>query len=179
MEPSSSNTLFLDVHYDGVFLLNPLRYEHGLVYDWKLYKNKKIDYKSMCEILKEKTYHVGFTALYFCLPKCNLEVGLKIIERDYDVVAMYEFANAYGKLNMFMTHIHQNLDKFYFQSLNNEASRDEATSVKDASYMSVNKLISWGEEEAQTQSPKKKVVEHVVDDEDVPFMNLVESPCWD
>ncbi|GJW23965.1 pentatricopeptide repeat-containing protein [Tanacetum coccineum] len=191
MAPSGSDALYFDVHHDGVFVLNPLRYEHGLVYDWKLYKNRKMDYKTMCEFLKEKTDHAGFTALYFCLPECDLEVGLKIIERDSDVAAMYDFANSYGKLNIFMSHIHQNLAEFYFQNLNMEESRDEATSrlriheimVKDASNMSYDELVSWAEDEAEMQTPKKKVVtpkkklvEHVVDDVDIPLMNLVESP---
>ncbi|GJY09668.1 hypothetical protein Tco_0377853, partial [Tanacetum coccineum] len=74
MAPSGSDAFFFDVHHDGVFLLNPFRYEHSLVYDWKLYKNKKMNYKTM--------------------------LGLKIIERDYDVVAMYEFDDAYGKLDI-------------------------------------------------------------------------------
>ncbi|GJU29552.1 hypothetical protein Tco_1173141 [Tanacetum coccineum] len=191
MAPSGSDALYFDVHHDGVFVLNPLRYEHGLVYDWKLYKNRKMDYKTMCEFLKEKTDHAGFTALYFCLPECDLEVGLKIIERDSDVAAMYDFADSYGKLNMFMSHIHQNLAEFYFQNLNMEESGDEATSrlriheimVKDASNMSYDELVSWAEDEAEMQTPKKKVVtpkkkvvEHVVDDVDIPLMNLVESP---
>ncbi|GJW58654.1 hypothetical protein Tco_0105385 [Tanacetum coccineum] len=158
MAPSGSDALFFNAHHDDVFLLNLLRYEHGLVYDWKLYKNKKMDYN----------------------------IGLEIIERDFDVAAMYEFADAYGKLNMFMIHIHQNLAKFYFQNLNNEESGDEATSrlriheimVKDATNMFVDELISWAEEEAQTQTLKKKVVEHVVDDEDIPLVNLVESPIF-
>ncbi|GJS71589.1 hypothetical protein Tco_0704430 [Tanacetum coccineum] len=72
-----------------------------------------------------------------------------------------------------------------------EESRDEATSrlriheimVKDASNMSYDELVSWAEDEAEMQTPKKKVmtpkkkvVEHVVDDVDIPLMNLVESP---
>ncbi|GJX68161.1 hypothetical protein Tco_0303888 [Tanacetum coccineum] len=191
MAPSGSDALYFDVHHNGVFVLNPLRYEHGLVYDWKLYKNRKTDYKAMCEFLKEKIDHARFTALYFCLPKYDLEVGLKIIERDSDVAAMYDFADSYGKLNMFMSHIHQNLAEFYFQNLNIEEYGDEATSrlriheimVKDASNMSYDELVSWAEDEAEMQTPKKKVVtpkkklvEHVVDDVDIPLMNLVESP---
>ncbi|GJW15473.1 pentatricopeptide repeat-containing protein [Tanacetum coccineum] len=55
--------------------------------------------------------------------------------------------------------------------------------VKDASNMSYDELVSWAEEEAEIQTPKKKVVtpkkkvvEHVIDDVDIPLMNLVESP---
>nr|GEY83413.1 hypothetical protein [Tanacetum cinerariifolium] len=55
--------------------------------------------------------------------------------------------------------------------------------VKDASNTSYDELVSWAEEEAEMQTtkkkvmtPKKKVVEHVVYDVDIPLMNLVESP---
>ncbi|GKC54452.1 hypothetical protein Tco_1077197 [Tanacetum coccineum] len=49
--------------------------------------------------------------------------------------------------------------------------------------LSYDELVSWAEDEAEMQTPKKKVVtpkkklvEHVVDDVDIPIMNLVESP---
>nr|GEW33854.1 pentatricopeptide repeat-containing protein [Tanacetum cinerariifolium] len=129
----------------------------------------------------------GSDALYFDVH----HDGLKIIERDYDVVAMYDFVDSYGKLDTFMSHIHQNLAEFYFQNFDMEESRDEATSrlriheimVKDASNMTYNELVSWAKEKTQMQTPKKKVVtpkrkvvKHVVDDVDIPLMNLVESP---
>nr|GEX65628.1 transposase, MuDR, MULE transposase domain protein [Tanacetum cinerariifolium] len=133
MAPSGSDALYFDVHHL---------------------------YHTLMFTMMEKTNNQGFTALYFCLPKCNLEVGLKIIERDSDVAAMYDFVDSYGKLDMFMSHIHQNLAEIYFQNLDMQESED-----------------------AQMQTPKKKVVtpkikvvEHVVDDVEVPFMNLVEGP---
>nr|GEW66992.1 pentatricopeptide repeat-containing protein [Tanacetum cinerariifolium]GEW80840.1 pentatricopeptide repeat-containing protein [Tanacetum cinerariifolium] len=46
MVPSGSNAFFFDVYHDGVFHLNPLRYDNDLVYNGKLYKNKKMDYKN-------------------------------------------------------------------------------------------------------------------------------------
>ncbi|GKA16897.1 hypothetical protein Tco_0696734 [Tanacetum coccineum] len=48
--------------------------------------------------------------------------------------------------------------------------------VKDSSNMSYDELVSWAEEEAEMKTPKKKVVEHVVDDVDILLMNLAESP---
>nr|GEY75436.1 integrase, catalytic region, zinc finger, CCHC-type, peptidase aspartic, catalytic [Tanacetum cinerariifolium] len=51
----------------------------------------------------------GSDALYYDVhhDECDLEVGLKIRERDIDVAAMYNFVDSYGKLNIFMSHIHQ------------------------------------------------------------------------
>nr|GEW21413.1 pentatricopeptide repeat-containing protein [Tanacetum cinerariifolium] len=107
-------------------------------------------------------------ALYFDVhhDECNLEVGLKIIERDFNVAAMYDFADSYGKLDMFMSHIHQNLAEFYFQNPDMEESGDEATSrliiheimVKDASNMSYDELVSWAQEDAQIPKLKHKLL---------------------
>ena len=97
---------------------------------------------------------------------------------------MYTFAESYGKLQVFMTHRHQDLYEYYFKNLNIEESEDEATSrlsihkimVKDASNMSVDELISWAEEDAETRTPKKIAVEPVEEDVDIPIVNLVNSP---
>ena len=189
MAPSGSDALWFDLHHDGVFYFLPLRYENGLVYEWKLYKDRKLDYKSMCEHLIDMTGHPGFAGLYFCLPECELEIGLKIIETDVDVDAMYAFAESYGKLNIYMTHVHQNLAEFYFQNLCMEQYGDGETSrlriheimVKDASNMTVDELVAWAEEDAQKRyTPDKltpkKVVNCVDDDEDTPLRDLVVSP---
>lgn len=184
MAPPGSDTLWFDVHHDGYFEGNPLRYEDGLVYEWKLYKSKKMGYKSMWKFLNDKTNHLGKPGLYFCLPGCQLELGLEILESDSDVDSMYTFAESYGKLQVFMTHRHQDLYEYYFKNLNIEESEDEATSrlsihkimVKDASNISVDELISWAEEDSETRTPKKIAVEPVEEDVDIPIVNLVNSP---
>ena len=183
MAPFGSDALWFDVHHDGFFEGNPLRYEDGLVYEWKLYKSKKMD-KRMCDFLNDKTNHVSKHGLYFCLPGCDLEVGLKIIESDIDVASMYTFVESYGKLQVFMTHRHQDLFAYYEKNLFLEESGDEATSrlrihgkrVKDASNMTVDELISWAEEDAETRTPKKKFVDHMEEDVDMPIVNLAKSP---
>ncbi|GJW41070.1 pentatricopeptide repeat-containing protein [Tanacetum coccineum] len=97
MAPSGLNALLFDVHYDGIFMFAPLRYENGVVYELRVTKDKKYDYD-----------------------------GLKIVECDSDLEAMYEFADAYGIIQM----IHENRKK-------------------DAGNMSYEELVSWAEEEAQ------------------------------
>ncbi|GKE52282.1 hypothetical protein Tco_1487438, partial [Tanacetum coccineum] len=54
MAPSGSNVLLFDVHYDGIFMFAPLRYENGVVYELRVTKEKKYDYDGLCEFLKEK-----------------------------------------------------------------------------------------------------------------------------
>ncbi|GKE38914.1 hypothetical protein Tco_1462319, partial [Tanacetum coccineum] len=125
MAPSGSNALLFDVHYDGFFMFAPLRYENGVVYELRVTKDKKYDYDSLCEFLKEKLEQ-RFYAMFLKLPECELDVGLKIVEYDSDLEAMYEFADAYEIIQM----IHENRKK-------------------DVGNMSYEELVSWPEEEAQ------------------------------
>ncbi|GJZ67858.1 hypothetical protein Tco_0631098 [Tanacetum coccineum] len=81
-----------------MFNFVPLSYENGYVFHWRLRKEKKVDYASMCSYLKETTCQ-PFYALFFCLPECTLEVGLEIIKGDCDVASMHQFADAYGTIN--------------------------------------------------------------------------------
>ncbi|GJZ80384.1 hypothetical protein Tco_0645378, partial [Tanacetum coccineum] len=87
MAPSGSNALLFDVHYDGIFMFAPLRYENGVVYELRVTKDKKYDYDGLCEFLKEKLEQ-RFYAMFFKLPECELDVGLKIVECDSDLEAM-------------------------------------------------------------------------------------------
>nr|GEW73477.1 pentatricopeptide repeat-containing protein [Tanacetum cinerariifolium] len=43
MAPSGSPFLIFDVHYDGTFNFMPPRYENGLVYNWSVCKDSKVD----------------------------------------------------------------------------------------------------------------------------------------
>ncbi|GJU04527.1 hypothetical protein Tco_1120957 [Tanacetum coccineum] len=95
MAPSGSNAILFDVHYDGIFMFAPLRYENGVVYELRVTKDKKYDYEGLCQFLKEKLEQ-RFYAMFFKLHECELDVGLKIVECDSDLEAMYEFAESYG-----------------------------------------------------------------------------------
>ncbi|GJW21266.1 pentatricopeptide repeat-containing protein [Tanacetum coccineum] len=149
MAPSGSNALLFDVYYDGIFMFAPLRYENGVVYELRVTKDKKYDYDGLCEFLKEKLEQM-FYAMFFKLPECELDVSLKIVECDSDLEAMYEFADAYGTIQM----IHENRKK-------------------DAGNMSYKELVSWSEEEAQHPKtpPKPRTVSKKVWDSLTPKKN--------
>ncbi|GJT22827.1 reverse transcriptase [Tanacetum coccineum] len=107
-----SNAQLFDVHYDGFFMFSPLRYENGAVYELRVTKDKKYDYD-----------------------------GLKIVECDSDLEAMYEFADAYEIIQM----IHEN-------------------KRKDVGNMSYEELVSWAEEEAQhLKTPPKPTTSNAPD----------------
>ncbi|GJW73781.1 hypothetical protein Tco_0133151 [Tanacetum coccineum] len=75
------------------------RYGNDVVYLLRVTKDKKYDYEGLCEFPKEELQQ-RFYAMFFKLPECELDVGLKIVECDFDSKAMYEFADAYGKIEM-------------------------------------------------------------------------------
>nr|GEV04729.1 pentatricopeptide repeat-containing protein [Tanacetum cinerariifolium] len=69
-----------------------------------------------------------------------------------DLVAMYDYANSYGKIDVYITHGPQDLAPFYVENLCFYGSGDEVKSrrktvTKDAGNMSVQELVSWAEEE--------------------------------
>ncbi|GJU78097.1 hypothetical protein Tco_1275167 [Tanacetum coccineum] len=59
------------------------------------------------------------------LPKCDIEIGLKLIENDSDLFAMYEYVGMYGILDMYVAHIPKKLEDFYFRNLCLDGSGDE------------------------------------------------------
>nr|GEV11657.1 transposase, MuDR, MULE transposase domain protein [Tanacetum cinerariifolium] len=95
--------------------------------------------------------------MFFKLHECELDVGLKIVECDSDLEAMYEFVDSYGIIQMYLAHIPQNLAEYYFKIFCFDESGDEAickfriheNRKKDVGNMSYEELVSWAEEEAQ------------------------------
>ncbi|GJU99751.1 pentatricopeptide repeat-containing protein [Tanacetum coccineum] len=84
--------------------------------------------------------------------------GLKIIENDVDVHAMYDLVEIHKKINVYVAHVPQNLAEFYHHNLTLDGSDEEVTSrnklhdlrKKDDDTMAVNELVTWAEEEAST-----------------------------
>ena len=157
------DAFLFDVHWDGVFYFDPLRYENGIVYHLRVPKDKKFDYATLYEHLKEHL-QTTFYALFFKLPGCQLDVGLKIVEGNTDLEAMYGFCETYGKLDMFLAHIPQNLYEYYYTNLvPDEAVNEERSKLsikgircKHAGNMTYEEILSWAEEEVvHLQSPPK------------------------
>ncbi|GJS60389.1 inorganic pyrophosphatase 2-like protein [Tanacetum coccineum] len=178
-----SDALLFDVHNDGVFFFVPLRYENGVVYQLRVTKDKKYDNEGLCEFLKEKLQQ-RFYAMFFKLPECELDVGFKIVQYDSDLEAMCEFVDAYGKLEMYLAHIPQNLAEYYYKNLCFDESRGEVifklrlheNRKKDAGNMSYEELVSWAEEAVQhLKTPPKPKISNApesnlnVDESSVPF----------
>ncbi|GKE35229.1 hypothetical protein Tco_1454551, partial [Tanacetum coccineum] len=91
--PSDSLFFIFDVHYNGSFNFCPLRYENGLVYQWSVRKDNPLDLASVRAFLTEKTQSVIlYEPLDLASVRAFLDVGLKIIENERDLEAMYDYA---------------------------------------------------------------------------------------
>ncbi|GJV70511.1 hypothetical protein Tco_1490506 [Tanacetum coccineum] len=161
MAPSDSLFLIFDVHYDGTFNFCPLTFDNGLVYQWSVRKDNPLDIASVREFLREKTQSVIVYELFFKLPQCDLDVGLKIIKNERDLEAMYDYAHEYGIIHVYITHDPQDLAPYYVENMCFYGSEDDLKPrkivTKDAGNMSVEDLVSWAEEEAAMSSKASDV----------------------
>ncbi|GKF71237.1 hypothetical protein Tco_0207351 [Tanacetum coccineum] len=105
-----------------------------------------LSYKLECQIW----------GIFYCIPRCSLEEGLTIVEGDGDMKKMYDMAEMYGLIDLYITHIPKNLAEYYYKNLTFNASDEEVTSKvkthekrkRDAGSMSSEELVAWAEEEA-------------------------------
>nr|GEV34689.1 pentatricopeptide repeat-containing protein [Tanacetum cinerariifolium] len=115
-------------------------YEHGLVYQWSVRKDNHLDLANVSDFLKEKTESIILYELFFRLPPCELDVGLKIIENERDLEALYDYAHEYGKIHVYITHGPQDLALYYVKNMCFYGSGDDVMSrrkivTKDAVYL--------------------------------------------
>nr|GEW11658.1 hypothetical protein [Tanacetum cinerariifolium] len=81
----------------------------------------------MLDMLSYKLeYHIG--AIFYCIPRCTLEKGLKIIDGDGYMKKMYAVAGTYGLIDLYITHIPKNLAEYYYKNLTFNASHEKVMS---------------------------------------------------
>ena len=146
------------IHYNGIFMFDPLRYEYGREILMEASSNSRIMFSPLLDLLVAKIRN-NIWVVYFCIPELDIDSGgLKILERDADVLALYELARKHKKVNLFVAHSPQNLAPYYHHNLSLDSSDSEVTSKrkhheklkKDAGNMSYDELVAWAEEEAQS-----------------------------
>ena len=146
------------IHYNGVFMFDPLRYEYGREIVMEASTDSRIMFSPLLDLLVAKIRQ-NIWALYLCIPELDIDSGgLKIIENDVDVHALYDLAKTHKKVNLYVAHGPQNLAPYYHHNLCLEGSDSEVSSKrkqhdqlkKDAGNMSYEELLAWAEEEAQS-----------------------------
>ncbi|KAJ9543410.1 hypothetical protein OSB04_023117 [Centaurea solstitialis] len=110
----------ITVHFDGVFMYQPLRYENGQSYSLTISRSKYVDLISYLE----KDIGTVFNALYFCLPGVTLENGLMKIGNDSDVDALFDVTDSYGLVDLYIDHFGDDLSR-YLDTNQNEKEKAE------------------------------------------------------
>ncbi|GJT67176.1 hypothetical protein Tco_1018656 [Tanacetum coccineum] len=106
--------------------------------------------------------------------ECSLEEGLTILKGDGDMNKLYDIAEKYGLINLYIAHLPKNLAEYYFKILTLDASKEEVKSrlksyekrKLDAYSMSPHELVKWEQQEAGSPylrtpplKPRRKSIE--------------------
>nr|GEZ60208.1 transposase, MuDR, MULE transposase domain protein [Tanacetum cinerariifolium] len=132
----------------------PLRYEYGKVLPLKLSNLNRMSYSEMLDMLVYKL-ECEIHGLFYCIPKNSLEIGLMIVEGDPDIQKMYDMAELYGLINLYIGYVPKNLAAYYFKNLSFDDYDGEIQSKlksheklkMDAASMTFDELVSWEKEE--------------------------------
>lgn len=147
----------LDVWNDGIFMLEPLRYEDGVIL--KMYV-ARLSYEELRGLIKKSLMAMNVFGMYYRLPECDLEHGLVKIENDTDLIHMYDLSKNHGGIEMYIDHCDIDLTKHLASpdpsTLSDGTSAKRTTPRKrHCNDFTDEELIHWAEEEYQE--------EHVVD----------------
>nr|GEX42198.1 zinc finger, CCHC-type [Tanacetum cinerariifolium] len=93
------------IHYNGVFKYDPLRHEQFRVVDMQACTTDRVMFSQLLDI-----------------------GGLKLIESDVDIHALYDLAEKHVTVDLFVLHLPQNLAEYYHKNLCLDGSDEEVTS---------------------------------------------------
>lgn len=108
MERQHERGYMFNVHHDGVFMYQPLRYENGQSYSLTIPRSSYMDLINFVE--KDTT--TVFNALYFALPGTSLESGLMKIENDSDIDILFDVGDSYGLIDMYVDYFGDDLSAY-------------------------------------------------------------------
>ncbi|GJU22770.1 hypothetical protein Tco_1156112 [Tanacetum coccineum] len=139
IDDSIENYSLFEVNYDGMFNELPLRYAYGKVLPLKLSNSNRMTYSEILDMLVYKL-ECEIRALFYSIPRNSLETGFTIVECDNDVKKIYDTAELYGLINLYISHFPRNLASYYFKNL----TFDEAHGDIQSKVTSHEKLKSHG-----------------------------------
>ena len=97
-----------DVWNDGYFAHSPLRYEDGVILNMAV---ERMPYEKFAEFLEEKCGNY-FNVLYYKVPTVELEKGLIRVSDDKQVAMMFDIAELYGRLDLYLDHLGMDMSKY-------------------------------------------------------------------
>ena len=97
-----------DVWNDGYFVHLPLRYKDGVILNVAAVR---MPYEKFAEILEKQAGNY-FQGLYFRVPNVELEKGLVRVSNDKEIAYMFDVAELYGRLELYLDHYDMNLSEY-------------------------------------------------------------------
>ncbi|GJS54650.1 transposase, MuDR, MULE transposase domain protein [Tanacetum coccineum] len=161
------------------------RYEYGKVLPLKLSNSYKMSYSEMLDMIVYKL-ECEIWGLFYCIPRNSLEIGLKIIEGDPDIKKMYDMAEMYGLINLYIAHVAKNLAAYYFRNLSfDDYHGDIQSKLKsheklkmDVASMTFDEVVAWEKEESLSPllrtpplKPRRIVIEFLVKNQYAEFLH--------
>ncbi|PWA84770.1 hypothetical protein CTI12_AA156180 [Artemisia annua] len=159
MMSRKSSALVFEVWHKGVFYYHPdLSYVGGKMLDIHVSRSNRLSFNDLCDLLVLKTEE-EIWSWFYCIPTYKLEIGLTIVETDNDVKRMYEMAEMYGSLELYISHDPQlPLVNWYYKNLclvkTDEEEKAMLNSHKNRleewQTMTLDTLVAWEEKEKQS-----------------------------
>nr|GEV29077.1 multidrug resistance-associated protein 5 [Tanacetum cinerariifolium] len=152
----------LDVWNDGIFMLDPLRYDSGVMLNMLVARLKFKEFERM--IIKE-TNCANLVAMYSRIPDSDLEKGLVKVVNGYDLIHMYDMSKMYGGIKLYLDHCDIDLSKYL-------ADPDPSTAEKEAEEEA---LLGKGKEKTNDVDKGKEKIEVESDSENDGIIEDIDS----
>ena len=144
-----------DVWNDGYFGHLPLRYKDGVNLNMAV---ERMGYEKFAEFLEEKCGN-PFLGLYYKVPKVELEDGLVRVSDDKQIAYMFDVADLYGRLDLYLDHIGMDLseylakaDTYDMDACVFKAKESVSKQKRYCNDFSVDEMVDWAEAEYEGSS---------------------------
>ena len=137
-----------DVWNDGYFAHLPLRYEDGVILNMAV---ERMPYEKFAEFLEEKCGNY-FNVLYYRVPTVELEKGLIRVSDDKEVAMMFDIAELYGRLELYLDHLGMDMSKYECKADEVVDSLCKAKGPPRKRYcneFSEDEMVNWAEMEVE------------------------------
>ncbi|GKA51904.1 hypothetical protein Tco_0745100 [Tanacetum coccineum] len=148
----------LDVWNDRIFMVDPLRYDRGVLLNMFV---ARLNFKEFKRMIIKETNCANLFAMYYRIPDRDLEKGLVKVVNDYDLIHMYDMSKMYSGIELYLDHCDINLSQYLAYpdptTVSDGTSKKRATPHKR--YYNVftkEEMVSWAEKEAEEEAMLRK-----------------------
>ncbi|GKA88094.1 multidrug resistance-associated protein 5 [Tanacetum coccineum] len=148
----------LDVWNDRIFMVDPLRYDRGVLLNMFV---ARLNFKEFERMIIKETNCANLFAMYYRIPDRDLEKGLVKVVNDYDLIHMYDMSKMYSGIELYLDHCNINLSQYLADpdptTVSDGTSKKRATPHKR--YYNVftkEEMVSWAEKEAEEEAMLRK-----------------------